>query len=100
ERRDRRRVDTTEAAIYGRRTGDRVEALTAVCTHTGCLVRAGASGFECPCHRSRFDADGQSLGGPAPRPLDRLETRIEKGSVKVLYERFRPGLPRKEPIEA
>jgi Rieske Fe-S protein len=102
ERRDRWRVDTTDVAIYVRRAGDRVDALSAVCTHTGCLVRATAAvpGFECPCHRSRFDAEGRSLAGPALRPLDRLETRIVDGVVGVRYEQFRPGLPQKEPIES
>ena len=100
ERRDRWRTDTTEVAVYLRRAGERVDALTAVCTHTGCLVRAAGSGFECPCHKSRFDEEGRCLGGPAPRPLDRLETRLENGNVKVRYERFRPGVSGKEPTEA
>jgi len=100
KRRDRWREDTAQAAVYVRRTGDGVEALSAVCTHTGCLVRPAEAGFDCPCHRSRFDTEGRGLGGPALRPLDHLETRIEKGRVQVRYQRFRPGLPGKEPLEA
>ncbi len=45
-------------------------AISLVCTHLGCTVRASANGFECPCHGSSFDDKGLNTGGPAPRPLD------------------------------
>jgi Rieske Fe-S protein len=99
-RRDRWRETTQEEAVYVRRRGDAIEALSPVCTHTGCLVRTQDEGFACPCHRSRFDADGNAREGPAPRPLDRLECKVERGRLLVRYQRFRPGSPRKEPIEA
>jgi Rieske Fe-S protein len=99
-RRDRWRETTREEAVYVRRRGDAIEALSSVCTHTGCLVHKEDEGFACPCHRSRFDADGNAREGPAPRPLDRLESRVERGRLLVRYQRFRPGSPRKEPIEA
>jgi len=36
------------------------------CTHLGCEVRArGADGFDCPCHRSQFDAAGRVEKGAA-----------------------------------
>lgn len=51
-----------------------VAALSLVCTHLGCVVGEDADGgFLCPCHGSRFDAQGKVLGGPAPRPLRWLE---------------------------
>jgi cytochrome b6-f complex iron-sulfur subunit len=43
--------------------------VSSVCTHLGCNVKRVASGFECPCHGSRFDANGRVVGGPAPAPL-------------------------------
>lgn len=98
-RRDRWRDGTEQEAVYVRRVGETIEALSPVCPHTGCLVRREGDGFDCPCHRSRFDAEGGSLHGPARRPLDRLESKVERGRARVRYQRFRPGLARKEPLE-
>lgn len=46
-----------------------VYAISTICTHLGCVVKANAEGFECPCHGSRFKPDGAVAKGPAPRPL-------------------------------
>jgi Rieske Fe-S protein len=95
---DRWRLDEREVTVYLRRMGEDVAALSAVCTHTGCLVRRRDEGFSCPCHESAFDAEGESLAGPAPRPLDRLETKVERGRVKVRHQLFRGGIPDKRPL--
>jgi len=49
------------------------------CTHLGCAYHwdDGKSEFVCPCHNSLFAIDGKVIGGPAPRPLDRFETKVE-----------------------
>jgi cytochrome b6-f complex iron-sulfur subunit len=44
-------------------------AVSAVCTHLGCIVNATPGGFECPCHGSRFTPDGKVTQGPAGSPL-------------------------------
>jgi cytochrome b6-f complex iron-sulfur subunit len=44
-------------------------AVSSVCTHLGCNVKHLGSGFECPCHGSKFDESGRVVQGPAPRPL-------------------------------
>ncbi len=98
ERVNRWRREAQQEVVYLRRRGDVVEALSAVCPHTGCLVRAQAEGFACPCHKSRFDGDGRSVDGPSPRALDPLECRVERGRLFVKYERFRPGTSAREPL--
>ena len=45
-------------------------AISAVCTHLGCIVERTEDGtFSCPCHGSKFDTEGQVTGGPAPKAL-------------------------------
>jgi len=68
------------------REGAVFHAISAVCTHLGCTVRAEALSnpetrtvegkslrlthrFLCPCHGSRYTGDGGNVSGPAPRPL-------------------------------
>jgi len=51
------------------REGNRMAAISTTCTHLGCIVGISDTGFACPCHGSRFDADGNVTGGPAPKPL-------------------------------
>ena len=61
-------------------------ALTAVCTHRGCLVLSeGPSGFGCPCHDSAYNLQGEVTEGPAKLPLRHLEVKaIEpKGLLQV-----------------
>jgi cytochrome b6-f complex iron-sulfur subunit len=54
-----------------------VYALSAVCTHLGCITRfvSDENAIACPCHGSRFDIEGNVLHGPAPRPLRWIEVR-------------------------
>jgi len=44
-------------------------AISAVCTHLGCIVFRDPRGFVCPCHGSIFDPNGGVIGGPAPASL-------------------------------
>ena len=49
-----------------------VYAISKVCTHLGCIVNPVPTGSDCPCHGSRFDAKGDVIRGPAPKPLNWL----------------------------
>jgi len=63
------RIAIDEKRVCIVREGDRVAAISTTCTHLGCIVAASATGFQCPCHGSQFDVDGNVTGGPAPKPL-------------------------------
>ena len=55
------------------RHGDRLFALSAVCTHRKCAVAAEPDGsFYCRCHGSTFDPNGRVTKGPASRDLPLL----------------------------
>lgn len=46
--------------------------LDLTCTHLRCRVApVEGGGFSCPCHASRYDAEGRVTAGPAARPLVR-----------------------------
>ncbi|WP_031172186.1 FAD-dependent oxidoreductase [Streptomyces durhamensis] len=52
-----------------------LHAVSARCTHLGCLVSFNRAerAWECPCHGSRFAVDGTVLQGPAVRPLEQRD---------------------------
>ena len=64
-------IDGHKAAAYRDDTCE-VHAVSARCTHLGCLVawNTAEQSWDCPCHGSRFDIDGRVIQGPAVQPLD------------------------------
>lgn len=67
-------------------TSGGVFALSAVCTHLGCITRyvSDEGVIACPCHGSKFDLEGNVTHGPAPRPLLWLEVAVDdKGELVV-----------------
>lgn len=84
------------------REGNTYHAISAVCTHLGCTVRAEALSqpetvdvegkplrvthrFLCPCHGSKYTGDGKNVEGPAPKPLAwyHLEVAPDDGQLVV-----------------
>ena len=65
------------------RTADGVFALSATCTHLGCLTQyeRDQNRIFCPCHGSRYDAEGRVTNGPAPKSLPRLSLTLEGGEL-------------------
>ncbi|HEX2368500.1 MAG TPA: FAD-dependent oxidoreductase [Acidimicrobiia bacterium] len=51
-----------------------LDLVDATCTHLGCIVgwNTAEESWDCPCHGSRFAADGSVLHGPAVEPLERV----------------------------
>jgi len=74
---------------------NRVTAFGPQCTHLGCAYHwDDAKGeFLCPCHNSLFGVDGRVVSGPAPRPLDRYEVKVDGN--KLLIGRLNTGGERK-----
>ncbi|MGI8774836.1 MAG: FAD-dependent oxidoreductase [Actinomycetota bacterium] len=65
-------IDGDELAVYVDDSGAR-HAVSPVCTHQGCIVNwnGGEKSWDCPCHGSRFDTDGNVIHGPAVKPLEK-----------------------------
>jgi len=80
------------------RTGNDVQAWSAVCPHLGCAVDHADGGFACPCHDSVFGADGRRRSGPSPRDMDALDVEIQGGAVLLRYVRYRKGIAGREAI--
>ncbi len=64
------KVDGENVAAF-KDEGGVVHAVSAVCTHMGCLVGWNATDrtWDCPCHGSRFELSGEVIHGPATQPL-------------------------------
>jgi cytochrome b6-f complex iron-sulfur subunit len=55
--------------VYVFADGKGIYAISAVCTHLGCVVNKDDNGFACPCHGSRYGPDGKVEKGAAPKDL-------------------------------
>lgn len=66
-------------------SGGKIYALSAICTHLGCIVNWNEAQKQiiCPCHGAVFDLNGNVLAGPAPKPLVSYDVKLIEDSVVI-----------------
>jgi Rieske Fe-S protein len=73
-----------EKVVITQSTNGEFRALTAVCTHQGCLVTEVKDGtIICPCHGSTFALDGSVTNGPATEPLTEVPISVNGTSITL-----------------
>jgi Rieske Fe-S protein len=73
------RAGALEGFLVNPGGGGAIYALSAACTHMGCMITwlDGAGTFLCPCHGAQYNANGSVLSGIARHPLPRLQVRAD-----------------------
>jgi cytochrome b6-f complex iron-sulfur subunit len=77
---------TNSFPLVAVRTGDATAvALSATCTHAGCLIEldAAANDLRCPCHNATFSLAGDVLGGPTIIPLPIYDATVGAAAITV-----------------
>jgi len=77
----------------------KIHAISAVCTHLGCIVQhtgteesknglkgKSGAGFSCACHGSQFTIEGDVVKGPAPAPLPWLAVSISPDDGQLVVD--------------
>ena len=76
-------VQSYSAVVEGYDQG--IVALYQKCPHLGCRVPwcKTSQWFECPCHGSQYNQNGEKKAGPAPRGMDRFAVSVDGATVVV-----------------
>ena len=84
-REDGWKISSELATAWAVKRDNQVVAFGPQCTHLGCAYHwdEGKSEFLCPCHSSIFSLDGKVVAGPAPRPLDRFDVKVENNRLFI-----------------
>jgi cytochrome b6-f complex iron-sulfur subunit len=71
--------------LYIYKSAKTIRVYDAHCTHMGCIIHfdKDANVFNCPCHKSRFDAEGHRLRGPAKRDLDTITYVVKNKTLHI-----------------
>jgi len=84
-----------EQRVFVFRDASTFHCISAVCTHLGCTVQlvreasgggAGGHEFACPCHGSKYTADGTPYSGPAPRPLSYFQLAVAPDDGQLVVD--------------
>jgi Rieske Fe-S protein len=72
------------------KTANDLHLFSSRCTHLGCKIsKIENSKLVCPCHGSQFSLDGSPIKGPAVRPLETIDYRMEEEGERVrIYYRI------------
>lgn len=82
-------LDSANAAkpvlIYRQPDTNTIAAVNPLCPHKECEVQwqPDLKIFACPCHGSKFGADGSLQVGPSTKPLEKFETKEEGNLILV-----------------
>lgn len=80
-----KKVVISGSAVLVIRTPKGFKALSAICTHLGCIVNWNGQKkeIECPCHAGFFDVDGKVISGPPPKALPSYTVQVVGDEVFV-----------------
>jgi Rieske Fe-S protein len=72
-------------ALLVRTVAGELRALSATCTHLGCIVqyREDLGHIWCACHNGHFDLNGRNIAGPPPAPLEAYVVRESGDQIVV-----------------
>ena len=75
--------------VFVRNRDDELIPIWNRCAHLGCPVAyaSGGDNFSCPCHGGAYNSRGLVVGGPPPRPLDRMDVKIVNAQGKDVWIR-------------
>lgn len=78
------RAGSVEGVLVAQPDGS-VQALSAVCTHMGCILKVNAAQrrLDCPCHFATFSLAGAPADQEYLKPLPRLQSRLNGAQVEV-----------------
>lgn len=80
-----------QGKFYLMHTTDGLLALYTKCPHLGCTVPwvgppESVNAFQCPCHGSMYNYEGERTGGPAPRPMDLMAVQVDAATGTVTID--------------
>lgn len=84
--------DGTRKLAVSRDEDGGLHAVSAMCTHLGCQVHWNSveRSWDCPCHGSRFAADGAVLHGPASTPLEAVDVSVSDAPSATAHKPTQP----------